>query len=144
MQAFRAEGPVRHLDRRVTPLHAHAGSYWMRLAASSGYIFSVLPVRARIQFKVLLRTYKALNNLAPEYITELLTIYSPSRTSRSDNLPIRLTAPRTGTTRYSRCFYAIAPTLWNELPINLKRSTSVPMFKIALKTHLFRNFIHKF
>ena len=103
-----------------------------------------LPVRARIQFKVLLRTYKALNNLAPEYITELLTIYSPSRTSRSDNLPIRLTAPRTGTTRYSRCFYAIAPTLWNELPINLKRSTSVPMFKIALKTHLFRNFIHKF
>ena len=42
-----------------------------------------LPVRDRIQFKVHLLTFKALNNLASEYISELLTIYTPSRSLRS-------------------------------------------------------------
>ena len=36
-----------------------------------------LPIRARIDFKILLLTYKALHNLAPEYITELLIPYKP-------------------------------------------------------------------
>ena len=98
-----------------------------------------LPVRVRIQFKVLLLTYKALNNLAPSYISDLLTIYDPTRSSRSEDGPIRLTVPRTKSVRYSRCFYAIAPGLWNGLPADIKQCTSVLMFKNRLKTHLFRS-----
>ena len=93
-----------------------------------------LPVRDRIQFKVLLLTFKALNNLAPEYMSELLTIYTPSRSLRSTNQPTRLLVPRTNRVTYSWCFYAIAPTLWNNLPDNLKKCTSVAMFKCMLKT----------
>ena len=100
------------------------------------------PVRDRIQFKVLLLTFKALNNLAPEYISELLTIYTPSRSSRSTNQPTRLLVPRTNRVTYSRCFYEIAPTLWNNLPDNLKQCTSVAMFKSMLKTYLFRRSYH--
>ena len=37
-----------------------------------------LPIRYRIVFKILLITYKALNNLAPSYIRDLLTPYIPS------------------------------------------------------------------
>ncbi len=34
-------------------------------------------------FKILLLTYKALNNLAPQYLSELLTPYTPTRVIRS-------------------------------------------------------------
>ena len=42
-----------------------------------------LPVKQRIDFKILLLTYKALNGLAPAYIRELLTPYIHARTLRS-------------------------------------------------------------
>ena len=42
-----------------------------------------LPVKQRIDFKILLLTYKALNGLAPAYLREQLVPYSPTRTLRS-------------------------------------------------------------
>ena len=41
-----------------------------------------LPVEHRITFKLLLITFKALNNLAPCYIGSLLHLYTPNRTLR--------------------------------------------------------------
>ncbi len=38
-----------------------------------------LPIQHRIHFKILLITYKALNGLAPQYLSELLSHYSTSR-----------------------------------------------------------------
>ena len=37
-----------------------------------------LPVEFRIDFKMLMLTYKALNNQVPDYISELLTFYKRS------------------------------------------------------------------
>ena len=42
-----------------------------------------LPIRCRIDFNILLMTYKALNCQAPSYINELLTLYKPKRSLRS-------------------------------------------------------------
>ncbi len=42
-----------------------------------------LPVCFRIDFKILLITFKFLQGLAPSYIAELLTTYEPSRSLRS-------------------------------------------------------------
>ena len=42
-----------------------------------------LPVRYRIEYKVLLMTFKALHLLAPSYIADLLQFYQPCRTLRS-------------------------------------------------------------
>ena len=44
-----------------------------------------LPIRYRIVFEILLITYKAVNNLAPLYIRDLLTPYIPSRQLRSSS-----------------------------------------------------------
>ncbi len=44
-----------------------------------------LPFRHCIDFKILLITYKALNGLAPQYLSELLSHYSPSHPLRSQN-----------------------------------------------------------
>ncbi len=42
-----------------------------------------LPLHFRINFKILLFTFKALQGRAPSYITELLTLYEPSHSVRS-------------------------------------------------------------
>ncbi len=52
-----------------------------------------LPTKHRIDFKILLMTYKALNGLAPQYLSELLSHYSPPRPLRSQNSG-RLIIPR--------------------------------------------------
>ena len=44
-----------------------------------------LPIKQRIDFKILLLTVKALNNNAPSYIKELLKQYNPTRTLRSSD-----------------------------------------------------------
>ena len=44
-----------------------------------------LPVEQRIIFKILLLTFKAINNIAPLYITELFEPYVPSRSLRSSS-----------------------------------------------------------
>ncbi len=41
-----------------------------------------LPIKFNISYKILLLTYKALNGLAPAYLTSLLARYNPSRSLR--------------------------------------------------------------
>ena len=96
-----------------------------------------LPIKFRIQFKVLLLVYKALNVLAPKYIKELLVPYKPRRHLRSEAKGL-LDEPRTRLKFGDRAFSISAPRLWNALPQHLKDSTSCQAFKKCLKTHLFR------
>ena len=98
----------------------------------------MLPVEQRVIFKVLLLTYKALNNLAPVYISNLLVRYEPSRNLRSiDKYLLRI--PQTHLKTYGgRAFSVAAPGLWNALPMDIKLSPLVSVFKNRLKTHLFR------
>ncbi len=42
-----------------------------------------LPIKFRISYKILLLAYKALNGLAPAYLTSLLSRYNPTRSLRS-------------------------------------------------------------
>ncbi len=44
-----------------------------------------LPIKFRISYKILLLAYKALNDLAPAYLTNLLSRYNPTRSLRSQN-----------------------------------------------------------
>ena len=39
---------------------------------------------------------------------------------------------------HERSFAAAAPMLWNDLPLNVKRSPSLDIFKSGTKTHLFQ------
>ena len=70
-----------------------------------------LPVEQRVIFKVLLLTCKALNNLAPVYISNLLVPYEPSRNLRStDKYLLRM--PQTHLKTYGdRAFSVAAPRL---------------------------------
>ena len=86
-----------------------------------------LPVKFRIGFKILMLTYKALNNQAPDYIFELLNYYKPSRALRS-SCKMLLLVPKTKTKLYDRSFAASAPRLWNALSVDIKNSESLDIF----------------
>ena len=97
-----------------------------------------LPVDQRIVFKELLLTYKAITNLGPSYITQLLVRYNPPRSLRSAGIYL-LEVPRVRLKTYGdRPFSVAAPKLRNNLPLEIKLSPSVAVFKSRLKTHLFR------
>ncbi len=70
-----------------------------------------LPIKHRIDFKILLITYKALNGLAPQYLSELLSHYSPPRPLHSQNSG-HLIIPRISkSTAGGRSFSYLAPKL---------------------------------
>ena len=99
-----------------------------------------LPVNLRIEYKILLLTYKILHGAAPAYLTDLVNIYTPTRSLRSAEEEL-LVVPRSRTTHYGdRAFSILAPKLWNNLPHNIKEASSVPTFKKRLKTYLFQKF----
>ena len=96
-----------------------------------------LPVSFRVNFKVILLVFKALNGLAPPYISELLMPYSPARTLRSAEQGL-LQVPRTRhKLRGDRAFAIAAPKLWNSLPLPIRAAKNLATFKSLLKTHLY-------
>ena len=97
-----------------------------------------LPVKYRIQFKILLTTYKAINNLAPSYLADLVPLHTPSRCLRSDDQTTLKTTRTKLRTWGDRAFSAAAPSLWNALPNHIRQANTLPTFKQALKTHLFK------
>ena len=81
-----------------------------------------LPVRFRIDFKILGLVYKALHNQAPDYLCELLKQYKPLRSLRSSGHNL-LDIPKSNTKTYGdRSFSVYAPRLWNSLPLTLRNS----------------------
>ncbi len=96
-----------------------------------------LPIKQHIDFKILLITYKALNGLAPQYLSELLSHYSPSRPLHSQNSG-HLIIPRISkSTAGGRSFSYLVPKLWNNLPNTVREADTLCQFKSSLKTHLF-------
>ena len=92
-----------------------------------------LPVEFRSQYKLLLYVYKALNDLAPLYLKELVTPYKPARSLCSESAFL-LQVPKTRTKTYGEHrFDKAVATLWNALPSNLRLAKSVDIFKHGLK-----------
>ena len=98
----------------------------------------VIVLLLRITFKVLLLTFKALNNLAPPYLSQLIVPYNPTRNLRSASKHL-LEVPNVRLKSYGdRAFSVAAPKHWNDIPLDIKLSGSVDVFKSRLKTYLFR------
>ena len=96
-----------------------------------------LPVKYRIIFKVVLLTFKALHGLAPNYLRTLLQNYIPSRSLRSETGNL-LIMPKARRELGCQSFAVAAPKLWNDLPVNIRTTTSIVSFRSSLKTHLFK------
>ena len=96
-----------------------------------------LPIHLRIEFKLLVLTFKCIHKLAPSYLSDMLHVREATYTTRSSHT-LHLHVPRTHL-KYAgdRAFSAAAPRLWNNIPVELRRIDSLSHFKTMLKTHLF-------
>ena len=97
------------------------------------------PIRQRITFKILLLTYQAYHNTAPDYLCELITSYCSARNLRSnDMMLVRPCHPGPRLKTYGeKCFQFAGPKEWNNLPLLIRESPSIYIFKSRLKTYLF-------
>ena len=97
-----------------------------------------LPVRFRVKFKICLTVYKCLNGSGPHYLHELLQ-YTHKRSLRSATNKL-LVVPKMKTETFGkRSFKYCAPKYWNELPLNLRESDNICVFKKRLKTFYFNS-----
>ena len=97
-----------------------------------------LPVKFRILFKSLLLVYKCIHNLAPKYLSSLLTPYEQKRYGLRSNELELLSVPRVALKSYGhRAFSYGAVVEWNKLPLKVRQAPSVDVFKSRLKTYLF-------
>ena len=78
--------------------------------------------------EILLISYKALNNLAPTYLSELVKLYVSSRNLRSFNTNRLISMSYNLKTYGYRAVSSAAPALWNELPHNIRRCGCLNQF----------------
>ena len=85
-----------------------------------------LPVRQRIHFQILLITYKSINDMAPEYLCELVSIEKSSRTKTPVIQSDTIAGASTSAQVIWYCTFSVAtPNLWNKLPVNIRNVSSL-------------------
>ena len=97
-----------------------------------------LPIKYRITFKMCIRTHQAYHRTAPSYICDLFVAYVNKRSLRSnDKCLIEACKPRVRSYG-ERCFKYAGPQKWNKLPLYIRKSSYLSIFKTQLKTYLFQ------
>ena len=99
-----------------------------------------LPVLYRIKFKLCTVVYKCLNNLAPKYLADLLTVRVPNiHQLRTDNDFFLLDVPsKPNLQKTENAFSHSGPREWNSLPYSIRARSDYTSFKNILKTHFFK------
>ena len=98
-----------------------------------------LPVRQRVDVKVIRLVFQSLTGQAPVYLADDCHLVSDSdgRQLRSANIPTR-EVPRSQTRFGDRSFSVAGPRLWNALPSTLQLTyATFDCFRRLLKTYLF-------
>ena len=95
-----------------------------------------LPIRERITYKVGCLTFKAKCIGQPPYLADKLHMRVNSRSLRSSDYDV-LAIPFAGSNIASRAFSVAGPRVWNNLPITVRNSCSISLFRKNLKTYLF-------
>ena len=109
-------------------------------------------VTFRVQFKLLLFVYKSLHNQSPSYINDLLSLKPAANYALCSSAQSLLFVPKVNCSALGdRAFAYAAPVLlashedvltgssiWNSLPLTIRTSSSLAIFKKQLKTFLFK------
>ena len=98
-----------------------------------------LRVDKRIVFKICTIVYRCLHERSsmPDYLCDLLNEHRPQRCLRSSEKELLVCPKSRCRTMGDRAFQCAAPRLWNGLPLHVRQSESLSLFKKKLKTFLF-------
>ena len=100
-----------------------------------------LPIKHRIDFKIVNITFRTLHFSQPDYIRSSLHACHSTRSRRLSNTNL-LCAPFVRTSFGARSFSVAAPKIWNSLPLSLRTCTSPDTFRRHLKTHYCQQAFH--
>ena len=134
--------PVSNLARlqRVQNTHARVVAQKPRFCHITPVLSDLhwLPVRHRISFKIATVTYRVLQFQQPSYLASLIPrdMYRRDALRSSSSLSICV-PPRKTTMAASKSFSSVASGIWNALPNHLSSVPTLPVFRRALKHHLF-------
>ena len=97
-----------------------------------------LPISDRVTYKLSCMCYNSVTTSTPQYLADLLQIYTPSRTLRSTADTRKLKIPLFKR-KYSGqgSFSYQGPVTWNNLPFSIRHTQTYSSIKSQLKTHLF-------
>merc|ERR1711917_64206 len=97
-----------------------------------------LTVENRIEYKLATLCFRSIDGTGPQYLSNLINLYIPSRELRSssDTRMLRIPTSRMKSNGL-RSFTYKGPHTWNQLPENIRHASSLQSFKSSLKTHLF-------
>ena len=95
-----------------------------------------IKIENKINFDICVFMYKSLNHLLPEWLFEFpsVGVAQVRPTRQSNNLIVK----RTTTDLGARALSVRGPRVWNEIPLDVKSSTSIQLFKENLKKHFLR------
>ena len=94
-------------------------------------------LKFRPQYKIATFVYRCFDGSLPGYLSQTLCAYEPTRNLRLSCEKL-LKVPKRNTKMFGEhSFSFLAPSVWNRLPSDLRNSSTLPLFKSILKTHLF-------
>lgn len=98
----------------------------------------ILPFKKRCIFHSGVQVYKALNNMSPQYIRDLLTISNNQKYNlRSISHGNLISSYKPRTNYFNDTFQFNAMVIWNSIPLTIRRKTKLPIFKKCFKKYLF-------
>ena len=102
-----------------------------------------MTVHLRIKYHKYLLLHKVLKGEAPEYLTQKFSYLSKHNPYASRNvLAGNLFIPKAKAEFYKQSFVFSGPTLWNELPHDLKSTENTQLFKYGVKKYLTQSRIY--
>ena len=139
------------LDALVMPHINYCCSSWSSMSASNHKKFENLmrnldkikPTNRtfkQITFNKSIMTFKGINNIAPDYLCNKFNLVRQrhNRITRSA-VQNNLTVPLATNTFANRTFIGSSTSVWNDLPVQLKTTNSLLIFKSLLKKHVLNN-----
>ncbi|HBK72410.1 MAG TPA: hypothetical protein DDZ39_12280 [Flavobacteriaceae bacterium] len=100
-----------------------------------------LPVKAKLEYKILLITHKCLTSTKPEYIYDLIEPDDKKYiTLRNDN-DLKLKRKFSKNNKSDQIFEIYSPILYNQLPMNIKTIDNINIFKKHVKKFLFLKYL---
>lgn len=98
-----------------------------------------LPIKDRIDYKILTLVHKCIHKAAPPYLCNLVKIKTFTRSTRLSKSSLTLVIPLAKkSTLAARSFSIYGPNLWNKLPSGIQQIDDFNAFKRLLKTHIFK------
>ena len=90
-----------------------------------------LPIKYRIDHKIISLVHKCLHSEAPPYLTRMVKYIKPTRQGlHSETDDNRLLVPKTSEKTFAgRSFSVMGPTLWNALPLDIRKIDNYYTFK---------------